>query len=549
MKIRHIVVLIVVGVAAMWSGFTGYNRFFVQETKAAAIQGQVATVTRGSLQATAAASGNAVATHQQKLSFGTAGTLGELSVAVGDRVKAGQPMAKLDATTVATLQNNATQSEASLRVAQITLDQTQNPYTAVDLASAERAVSQAQASLQVAQRGLESALNPYSDLDLSQAEGAARNAAASLETVKSNLSLAENDPATNDNLRTLEDQASYYIRTYNSTSQRFQDGQVGQNKVDQDYGNMLLAQEKLAAARAKQAVTLATARNEVAKALDALAKAQDDLAKKKAGPDPNDVDGKRAQVINLQTALARAQEDLAKKQAGGDSKEILKQQNQVASAQAALDNAKQKLQGVIITAPFDGIVSIITPAVGDQVGANAAVISLLDPTAMRIDVSAAETDVSSIQVGQPVTVTFDALTNQAFSGKVISIAPSAKVQQGVVNYPVSISLDKVTGVKDLMTASATIVTQQRNNVILVSNRAIKTQGRNRTVQVLLPNGTTETRTIQIGMSGDTNTEATSGLQEGDKVVIPTTSTTSRGVPGAGGLGGAPGGGMFVMPGR
>ncbi|MDP2662705.1 MAG: efflux transporter periplasmic adaptor subunit, partial [Dehalococcoidia bacterium] len=95
MKVSQIVMLVIVGVGAIWGGNLGYNRFFLQETKAASIQAsQIATVTRGSLQATASASGNAVATHTQKLSFGTAGTLGQISVSVGDQIKAGQVLAK-----------------------------------------------------------------------------------------------------------------------------------------------------------------------------------------------------------------------------------------------------------------------------------------------------------------------------------------------------------------------------------------------------------------------------------------------------------------------
>jgi len=609
LKITQILLLAAVAAASIFGGYTGYNRFILQEAKAATIQGQVATVTRGSLQATVAASGSAVATHVMKLSFGTAGTLAVLPVSVGEKVKAGQVLAKLDATTVATLQNSVTQAEANLNVARITLEQTTNPYTATDIANAQQAVNQAQASLTSAQKNLDdttaqSPLNlslarqaveqaqasltsaqknlddatTQSPLNLSLAQNAVAQAATALEASKLKYAAVQNDPNANDLIRQLQDQSSYYVRVYNSTNNQFNEGGVSQEKLNQTYMNMLTAQDKVKQAQQNQAAGLANAQNDVARAEDALtqaqnklaqmeagpnsdilskqaavsaaqtalSKAQADLATKQAGPD-SDILNKQAGLSAAQTALAKAQADLATKQAGGDAKEMLKQQNQVTSAQAALDSANQKLQGIAITAPFDGIVAVITPSVGDPVGANAAVITLQDPTAMRVDVNSAETDISSVQIGQPATVTFDALPSQTFSGKITSIAPSAKVQQGVVNYPVSISLEQVQGVKDQMTASAQIVTQQRNNVLLVPNRAIRTQGRNRTVQVVLTNGTTETRTIQTGMSGDQSTEVVSGLQEQDKVTIPTTTTTTRGVPGAGGLPGAvPGGGGPVF---
>lgn len=554
MSIRQIVLLFVVGVAAIWGGYTGYNRFLVPEAKAASTQNQTATVTRGSLQATVSASGNAVAIRQTKLSFGAAGTLGDIPVRVGDKVKAGDTLASLDGTTVATLKTAVTQAEANLNIARITLAQTQNPYTDFDVSMARQTVAQAETTLRAAKKDLESA-QPLSELNMSLAEATVKQATTALEIAKRNLAVVQNDPTSNDSIRTLEDQQSYYTRAYISTKNRFDDGAVSQERVNQDYSNMLLAQDKLAQAREKQASSQASAQNDVAKAQDALARAQNDLASKQAGPD-SDVERKRAAVTAAEIALAKSKDDLAKKLAGGDPKDIEKQNNQVVSAQASLDSSRQKLQGVVITAPFDGIVAAVSANFGDPVGANAVVVTLLDPNALRVDVSIAESDVASVQAGQSASITFDALPSRTFQGKVISVAPSAKVQQGVVNYPVSISLDQAPGVKDLMTASAQVVTQKKDNILLVPNRAIRSQGRTRTAQLLLPNGTTETRTIQTGMSGDQTTEVTSGLQEGDKVVIPTTTTTNRGVPGAGGfsapagggfMGGAPAGGGFIMP--
>ncbi len=606
MKVSQIVMLVIVGIGAIYGGYSGYNRVFLQETKAASIQSsQIVTVTRGTLQATASASGNAVATHTQKLSFGTAGTLGQISVSVGDQVKAGQVLAKLDQVTVSSLQDAFTMAEANLNVAKITLDQTTNPYTAADIAAALQTATQAQINLATAQQQLDNAI-AQSPLNMTVAQNAVTQAEANLATAQQqldnalaqsplNITLAQNavtqatraleaanqqyaatqtDPNTTGNLRLLQDQASYYVNAYNSAKNHFEQGSFSQDQLNQAYSNMLTAQDRVTQALASQAASIASSQNSVAKAQDALNQAQATLAQKQSGPDLDvatkqaavntaqatlnqaqatlaqkqsgpdlDVANRQASVTAAQLALTKAQTDLATKQAGGDAKEILKQQNQVRSAQATMDTANQKLQGSTITAPFDGIISATSGTGGEQVAANAAVVSLLDPNAMRIDVVAAETDIASIKVGQAATISFDALPGQSYTGKIINIAPSAKVTQGVANYPVSISLDKVTGLKDQMTASATIVTQQVNNALLVANRAIKTQGRNKTVQVLLPDGTTETRTIQTGMTGDANSEVTSGLQEGEKVVIPAATTTTRGVPGAGAIGGgAPGGG-------
>lgn len=549
MKVTQITLLAAVAAASIWGGYTGYNRFFVPQASAASTQVQTAVVTRGSLQAQVSASGSATVTRQSKLSFGSAGSLGELAVKMGDAVKAGQVLARLDPSTIATVQNSATQAEASLNIAKMDLETAQNPYTSTDLSIAQRSVLQAETNLGVARQDLEDVQSPYSELDLSLAQSAVQSATAALENARRNLGLAENDPTNNDSIRTLEDQASYYDRTYGQTLSRFQDGATSQEKLDGDYSNLLLAKEKLAAAREKKVIAVANARNDVAKAQDTLAKAQDDLAKKQAGADAKAVEKQRSAVISAETALEKARNDLATKQAGADARAVEKARNQVVSAEAALNTAREKLKGATITAPFDGVVASTGLNVGEQVGAATVVVTVQDPGALRIDMNVAESDIASLRPGQPATVTFDALAGQSFPAKVDSISPSAKVQQGVVNYPVALTLDRASGVKEGMTASAQIVYQQKDNVLVVPNRAIRTQGRTRTAQVLLASGATETRTIQTGMTGDQTTEVIGGLQEGDRVVIPTTSTTTRGVPGAGGFGAPPGGGTFIMPGK
>ena len=540
MKTWRIVALLLVAAAAIWGGYTGYNRFFVGETKAATVQGQTVAVARGSLQARVSASGSAAVTRQSKLSFGSAGSLGELVVKMGEGVKAGQVLAKLDASTVATLENSVIQADANVNIAKMDLEDALSPYTATDLSVAQQGVRQAEASLGVARQDLEDVQNPYTELDISMAESAVRDAGAALDMARRNQGLAENDPANNDSIRTLEDQASYYEQVYGKLLARFNEGDVGHDKLDPAYNNLLLAKDKLAAAREKKDLAVVTARNDVAKAQDALAKAQDDLAKKQSGAEPKDVEKQESVVIAAEASLEKARADLAEKLAGPDTRTVEKARNQVISAEAALNTAQEKLKGATIIAPFDGLVASTGANLGEPVAASTVVVTLLDPQALRIDMSVAESDIAFLRPGQSATVTFDALSGQTFAARVDGISPTAKVQSGVVNYPVTLTLDQPSGVKEGMTASAQVVYQQKDNVLLVPNRAIKTQGGKRTVQVVLPDGTTETRTVQTGMSGEQSTEVASGLEEGEKVLIPTTTTsTSQGVQGV-----PPGGGLL-----
>ncbi|MFC2069174.1 efflux RND transporter periplasmic adaptor subunit [Chloroflexota bacterium] len=87
-----------------------------------------------------------------------------------------------------------------------------------------------------------------------------------------------------------------------------------------------------------------------------------------------------------------------------------------------------------------------------------------------------------------------------------------------------------------LTAIVSIIVDQRNDVLLVPNGAIATQGQQTYVQVMSPDGTIEERSIMVGISDYQNTEVINGLNEGEEVVVPqgtsaTTTTTQQGPPG------------------
>ncbi|MBI3971962.1 MAG: hypothetical protein HY332_11785 [Chloroflexi bacterium] len=73
----------------------------------------------------------------------------------------------------------------------------------------------------------------------------------------------------------------------------------------------------------------------------------------------------------------------------------------------------------------------------------------------------------------------------------------------------------------------------RSDVVLVPNRALRTQGRDRVVEVLQPDGGTERRVVQPGMANDQQTEIVAGLVAGERVVLPSTTAAAPRVTGGG----------------
>jgi len=213
----------------------------------------------------------------------------------------------------------------------------------------------------------------------------------------------------------------------------------------------------------------------------------------------------------------------------------------VATAQAALDqaatsrkSAQLKLDGATLKAPFTGVVADITVNVGQAVGANATAVNLIDPRAYHVDMNIGESDISRLKVGQAVDLSFDALAGQVFTGTVTYVAPKATVASGVVSYLATATLDPKAvsdAIKPGMTTTAAAVVEQRSNVLVVPNRAIRTQGRSKVVMVMVGKSQ-QPVPVTTGINNDQYTEVIGpGLQEGDVIV---TSAATTAAPAAGG---------------
>jgi len=150
--------------------------------------------------------------------------------------------------------------------------------------------------------------------------------------------------------------------------------------------------------------------------------------------------------------------------------------------------------------------------------------------------------VAKIKIGNKATLTFDAIDGLNISGQVAEIDALGTVTQGVVTYNIKIVFDAQDDrVKSGMSVNATIITDVKTDILLAPNAAVKTDTNGGSyVQTLDSASQPQNVNVQIGLSNDTNTEITSGLNEGDKVVTQIITTgaaaaTTGQSSGAGGL--------------
>ena len=452
-------------------------------------QMSTATVSRGSLQAMVSAAGTIAAQAQVAVQFQNSGTVKAMNVKVGDQIKAGQVMASLD---TAELETEVASAQAALDNAQAKLAIAKQAPSASEVKAAEVALASAQAALRAAQN----------------------------ETAH------------------LGDQVTIEKASLDNAAQRLSDAQG-------TYSNLLEYQRS--GAKGRGAPYVPPAGQEWSQEKTALDNAQVDYQVAVANYNLATAEVNNSSVQSAAAQVASAQATLDSLKNTPASADVQLAELAVKTAQIALDQAKLNLTGSQLIAPFDGMVAVVSIQVGQQVSSSAEAVTLVNLSKLEAQVNVSETDLPNIKVGQSVQVTFDALTGQTFTGTVTNVALVGTTSSGVVNYPVTIALDQPgasaspSEIRPGMSANVSIVVERRDNILLVPNRAVKTSGKQKTVTVLKDGKSTQV-TVTLELSGDTQSEVTSGLNEGDAVVIQqTTTTSSQGGAGAGGLGGPPGG--------
>lgn len=192
----------------------------------------------------------------------------------------------------------------------------------------------------------------------------------------------------------------------------------------------------------------------------------------------------------------------------------------VKAAEARIAAAEANLRMSWIESPFRGTITSVEIRPGDQVNPGTLAFGLADLSRLLVDVEVSEIDINRIQLGQPVTLSFDAVLDRIYQGEVVGIDLTGTIVQGVVNFEVTVKLlDADEAIKPGMTAAVNIVVEQIENALIVPNRAVRVQDGERVVYVRRGD-TLELVRIRLGVSSDTHSEVIeSGLNEGDQLVL------------------------------
>jgi len=411
------------------------------------------------------------------------------------RVQRGTLLAIVNATgTVLPRQQTTLSFQAPGQVAEVLVEEGQfvaagTPLARLETADLQFAISQAEVAVATAQAQLLSLQREPADYDVAAAEAALSSARANYRRLLDGPSEDEITVA-----RANLDQAEAALRQ-------------AQSAYDQ-------VADRPDVAMLPQALQL-----EQATVAYESAQASFDMAVRE--PTNDEIAAARSAVVQAEATLARLQE-------GPQEEDLLLAQLQVQQAQVGLDQARHQLEGTELRAPHDGNVTLVGIKQGELAGGQPAFV-LTDLSEYHLEVVVDEIDIGRVAVGQPVTVTLDALPGETLSGEVTQIADMAVPEAVVVSYQVTVRLAPTGApLRAGMTANVDLVIERREDVLLVPNRLIRidrSTGRMYVDKVV--GGQVFPVEIQTGLRDETHSEILAGLQEGDVVALVQESTGTQ----------------------
>jgi len=259
----------------------------------------------------------------------------------------------------------------------------------------------------------------------------------------------------------------------------------------------------------------------------------------------------RNQDLRAKNLISQNDVDTAKSNYDQAVAQIAVDRASVQQTEAALEAARINLSYTDITSPVDGVVVSRNVDVGQTVAASFQTPTLFliaqDLTKMQVDTNVSESDIGNIRQGQPATFTVDAYPSKPFRGVVSQVRNAPITVQNVVTYDVVVAVDNPElELKPGMTATATIITAQRDDVLRIPLRALRfhPQGKSSatetaasgdgaahaepTAWVLQPDGTLRKVKFTTGVRDEQYAEIVSGdLHEGDEVALAFRSKPER----------------------
>lgn len=203
-------------------------------------------------------------------------------------------------------------------------------------------------------------------------------------------------------------------------------------------------------------------------------------------------------------------------------------ENSLASL-SQLERAANAFENTMLVSPFNGVVVEVANKVGETAAVGIPIIKIVDPHTKYLELQVDESDIGVVKLGQKVEINVDAYPEKKFFGKVVQISNIAELRKTADRIKID-EEDKVIRVKVLpdklfeelkigMTVNADIITEEKNNVLILPREAVFSKDGKYFVYLIKENKA-KIIEVKLGLKDSDNVEILSGLKENDLVINP-----------------------------
>lgn len=210
------------------------------------------------------------------------------------------------------------------------------------------------------------------------------------------------------------------------------------------------------------------------------------------------------------------------------------------SAELRMSSAERNISHYTIDAPISGTIVDKKVKAGDKLSANDTAMqnlcTIYDMSYLEMKLNVDELKIRSLEVGQEVDITADAVPGETYKGVISSILVAGTTANGSTSYPVTVRIDDMGELLPGMNATAKITTASVKNVLALPNAALvrgsyvlvtkdSPSAANAETSMTAPDGYVYVK-VAAGISDDDYIEVKSGLQEGDTIAYDNSSVSA-----------------------
>jgi RND family efflux transporter MFP subunit len=227
-------------------------------------------------------------------------------------------------------------------------------------------------------------------------------------------------------------------------------------------------------------------------------------------------------VANAEQQLADARQNLERYKnlfEGGAATQAQYDQYKLAyeNAENRLEQARKQLSNAVVKSPISGQITQKSVEAGAFVNIGTSIVTVVDVSELKVQLSVAENDVYALKEGDPVQITATVFPGVTYEGKITFISPRG---DDAHNYPVEISFKNQT--KNTLKAGTyvNVAFNRKSQVpaLQIPREALVGSVRNAQVYVVNQNNIAQLRKITVGGDNGAYLEVQEGLQEGERVV-------------------------------